>query len=84
MNFFEAQDFFKGMYPDKKIDYQFDDSCIRFIEMVMTDGKPNPVHHVEYQKIKVTVEGMEPKYVPIASHRMNINWDDLKQFVGKN
>ena len=70
MNLYEAQDFFKKMYPDKQISYDFDDSCIRQIECIYTDGKLHSHNHVEYQKVRVTVEGMSPMYVPIAPHRM--------------
>jgi hypothetical protein len=70
MNFFQVQDFMKQMYPGKDIQFDFDDKCHRFYELVMTDGVANPVHHCECNKVKVMVEGMDPIYVPIAPHRL--------------
>jgi hypothetical protein len=81
MNFYEAQDFFKKMYPDKKIDFSFDDNCLRQIEIVHTNGKPHTTHHLEYQNVKVDVEGQPSVYVPIAPHRMCCHWADLKKIL---
>lgn len=81
MDFFQAQDFFKQMYPNKQITFQFDESCHRFHEIVYTDGSPNLIHHVENHKVKVTVEGMDPVYVPILPHRENFGWAKIKEMV---
>jgi hypothetical protein len=81
MNFFEAQDFFKNMYPGKSIKFEFDKKCIRVMEIIHTDGKPNPVHHIEYQKVKVIVDGSDPVYVPIMPHRMNCDWEYVKEHI---
>lgn len=83
MNFFQAQDFFSQMYPGKKIIYEFDEKCHRFHELVYTDGIPNPVHHVENHKVKVTVEGMTPIYVPIMPHRECYTWAAIKEIIMK-
>lgn len=81
MDFYEAQDFFNQMYPGKKIAYEFDDKCQRKCEIVFTDGKPNDIHHVENNKVKVTVEGQNPVYVPIQPHRESKSWDEMKTLV---
>lgn len=83
MNIFEVQDLFRNMYPEKKVSFEFDEKCHRYHELVYTDGKPNPVHHVDNNKVKVTVEGMEPKYVDIDSHRENYTWDAMKDLLKK-
>lgn len=75
MNLYEAKDFFKQMYPNKQISFDFDEKCYRFLEIVMTDGKPNPTHHCECQKVKVMIEGMDPIYVPIQPHRLCFEHD---------
>lgn len=84
MNYFEAQDFFKQANPGKSISFDFDDNCIRQIEAIYTDGQIHPVNHVEYQKLKVTVEGLSPVYVPIAPHRMNMTSDYLKNKIASD
>ena len=81
MNLFEVKDFFKNMYPGKNIKYEFDEKCHRTHELIYTDGKPNPVHHIESNKVKVTVETMAPVYVPIAPHRECASWDQMKKLI---
>jgi hypothetical protein len=81
MNFFEAQDFFKQMYPGKEMKFSFDQKCHRFYEIVITDGKPNPIHHVENNKVKVEVSGMDPIYVPIQPHREVYNHADMMNLI---
>lgn len=81
MDFFQAQDFFKQMYPEKKISFEFDEKCQRVHELIYTDGKPNPFHHVENNKVKVTVEGQAPVYVAIMPHREVFTWEYMKQMI---
>lgn len=81
MNFFEAQEFFKKMYPGKKISYDFDDNCARMHEIIYTEGKPNTHHHVDNDQVRVSVEGMDPFYCPIQSHRLTVHWNDLSQII---
>jgi hypothetical protein len=79
MNYFEAQEYFKKAYPGKNITFEFDDKTIRQIECIYTDGNLHPVNHVEHQKLKVTVEGAEPVYIPIMPHRECWSADKVKQ-----
>lgn len=81
MDYFEAQELFNNMYPDKKITYEFDEKCQRFHELVYTDGIPNPVHHIENNKVKVSVEEMDPMYIPIAPHRECCTWSHIKALI---
>lgn len=81
MNYFQAQDFFKNMYAGKEIKFEFDDKCHRFHELVYTDGKPNDVHHIENHHVKMTVEGIDPVYIPILPHRECKTWDEIKAII---
>jgi len=81
MNLYQAQEFFKQLYPGKEIKYDFDDKCHRFYEIIITDGQPNPVHHCECNKVKVIVDGMDPIYVPIAPHRLAIEHTYMTESV---
>lgn len=81
MDLFEARDFFQSQNPGKNINFEFDDNCHRFCEFVMTEGNPNLIHHVECRKVKVTVDGQNPIYVPIKPHRLNVYWSDLKNLI---
>ena len=81
MDFFQLQDFMKQMHQGKEIKYYFDQKCHRFYEMVLTDGKFNPVHHVESNKVRVDVEGMDSIYVPIMPHREVYSHEDMLKFI---
>lgn len=81
MDFFEAQEFFKKMYPDKLIRYDFDESCHRLSELVFTEGLPNLVHHLECRQVKVTVDGQDPFYAPIKPHRIGCSWAEIKNML---
>lgn len=81
MNFFETQDFFKTINPGKNLSFDFDHKCHRIHELIYTDGKPNPIHHVENNKVKVTVEGQDPIYVPIKPHRQVYTWEAIKNMI---
>lgn len=81
MDYYQAKDFFKQMYPGKTITFEFDEKCHRFHQLVYTDGIPNPIHHIENNQIKVTVEGMDPIYVPIQPHRECAPWDHMKKLI---
>lgn len=78
MNYYEAQEFFKKANPNKKIDFELDEKCHRVHEIIYTDGFPNPVHHIESNQLKVTVEGSDPVYVPIAPHREACTWEHMQ------
>lgn len=81
MNFYETQDMFKQIYPGKQISFEFDDKCCRVHEIIYTDGLPNEAHHIENNKVKVTIEGMDSIYVPILPHRQVCTWSHMKNLI---
>lgn len=84
MDLFECQDFFKAQNPGKKIAFEFDENCHRVCEFIMTEGLPNITHHVECNRVKVSIEDNPfPVYVPISPHRLNVLWSDLKDLIMK-
>lgn len=83
MDFFEAQEFFKKLYPDTLVTFEFDDSCIRQIEQVFTEGQKHIVGHVEFNKVKVIPQGLDPVYVPIKPHRAGICCADIHEKISK-
>lgn len=84
MNYYEAQDFFKNIYSGKKISFDFDAKCYGSLEIVHTDGSPNILHHIESNKLLVSVEGLDPFYVPIVPHRTLITWQAVKEFINSH
>jgi hypothetical protein len=83
MNFFEAQDFFKKLYPNDVIKFQFDEKCHKIHELIYTDGIPNEQHHIQCDKLRVTIGNQPPVYIPIAPHRMNCDWNTMKQMISE-
>lgn len=81
MDYFQAENFFKNLFPDKEIFLEFDEKCIRQIECIMTDGLPHHKNHIEFNKLKATIEGMNPMYVDISPHRGILNWSALKNSI---
>lgn len=81
MDFFQAQDLFNKMHPGKKVSFEFDEKCQRVHELIYTDGIPNHIHHIENNKVKVTVEGQEPVYISILPHRECATWDYMKKLI---
>lgn len=84
MNFFEAQEFFKKMYPDKLITFEFDDKCIAQIECIYTDGDIHMINHIEYRQVKCTPQGMPSTYIPIQPHRMMISAEEMKKKISSS
>jgi len=83
MNYYEAQEFMKKMHPGKNIAFDFDSFCVKQIEIIHTNGLPNQMHHIEFQQVKVTVDGMDPIYMPIAPHRGTIPWKYTRDMINK-
>lgn len=83
MNYYEAQEFMNKMYPGKKITFDFDSLCVKQIEVMHTNGLPNQMHHIEFQQVKVSVEGMDPIYMPIAPHRGTMPWKYTRDMINK-
>ncbi len=81
MNYYEAQDAFKKMYPDRLVSFEFDGKCIRRVECVYTDGDMHMMNHIEYRHVKVTPKGMESIYVAIDPHREIITASTVKQKI---
>lgn len=81
MNLYEAQEIFKQMHPGKEVTFEFDEKCHRTHELIYTDGVPNAVHHIENNKVKVTVEGSEAIYVPIMPHRECATWEYMQKMI---
>lgn len=84
MNLIEVEEFFKTTYPGKEIKMGFPKECHRSYEIMMTDGKPNPHHHIECRHVMVTVEGMPSVKVPIAPHRFTPIHNEMVNIIKDN
>ena len=81
MDLFQCMDSFKQMYPGKQITFEFDDKCHFAHYILYENGIPNPIQYVESNKVKVTVEGMNPLYCPIITHREVCTWAKMKEMI---
>jgi len=77
MDLFELQDFVKASFPEKEATYSFPVESHRCYEIMMTDGKPNPQHHLECRKVLVKIDGEPDKYYPIKPHRMCLTTEQI-------
>jgi len=81
VNFFDLQRSYKDAYPDKLVSFEFDEKCYRLIEIILSNGKPNDIHHCECDKVKVSVEGILPQYIPILPHRFSMTVEYAKNLI---
>lgn len=81
MDIFDVQTLFTQLNPNKNITYTFDEKTTRTIELIFTEGLPNPFHHMENSKVKVTVEGAAPVYVMIDPHREVCTWEYARNLI---
>ncbi len=78
MDFFEAQEFAKSMYPGNKCTFQFDMDCMREMSFVLTEGQYHDTCHGTYNKVKVFVDGEFKHLIPIKNHRACFQADEMK------
>lgn len=81
MNLYETKDFFKKLYPNKEVLFEFDNNCIRSIEITQTEGKAHLYHHIDYDKLKVTPNGDPSVYIPISNHREVCTFEWIKNHI---
>lgn len=81
MDYYEAKDFVKTMHPGKEVKFEFDEKCHRIHEINYVNGSPGIFHHVENNKVKVTVDGQDPFYIPIIPHREAYSWAAIKDMI---
>jgi hypothetical protein len=81
MDFIELQQMIAKLFPDKKASYDFDSHCMRMINICMTDGVPHLYHQMEFNRVKMTIEGMDPQYVGIQAHRVPFVWTDIQKAI---
>jgi len=78
MDLFELQDFLKKEYEGKEIKFSFPPETHRIYEIVLTDGKPNPEHHIECRAVNVLIEGESPYIQKLTSpHRLTITHEHM-------
>ena len=83
MNYLEIQAFFKKLFPDKKITFEFDDYCYGKIEVGFTDGKPNDENHIECGKVKASIENMRPIHVDIIPYRQVVSLEYVRECLNR-
>ena len=84
MNLYEAKETFEKLYPNKTVNISFDQKCYKKIEICFYDGLINENHHIEYDKVKMEIEDLEPTYIPIQPHRDTLSIDQVKNIIDSN
>ncbi len=80
MNINELKLFIEQMNPGKEISLDFDVKCYRKMDFTFDDGAAAVTQHVEFNKVRVTVDG-NTVYTSIQPHRVNIPWKDAQAFI---
>lgn len=81
MNLIELQQMMTKSFPEKNIMYDFDYNCGHIINICLNDGVPHLFHQVEFNRVKMTIEGMEPQYVGIQANRVPCTWTDIQKLI---
>lgn len=82
MDLFDLDDHLKTNNPGKKIEFSFPLECQRFLEIVLTNGKANPEHHIECRSVQVLIEGKEPYIEKLtSSHRLTVTHDHMQTII---
>jgi len=82
MDLIALDEHLKKHNPEKKIEYSFPLETIRFLEIVLSEGKANPEHHIETRHVLVNVEGKEPWIEPLTSpHRLTVTHEHMKTII---
>lgn len=81
MDLIELKEMMKKSFKDKEIIYDFDYKCSRLINVCLTNGVPNLLHQIEFNQVKMTVEGFESQYINIQPHRCTLSWVDVQKFI---
>lgn len=82
MDIFKVKELMQSVHADNIVDVCLDKDCVRKIEIMMTDGKINPLHHVEFQKCKIKLKDGSESFAEINGHRENMSLEDIKKMVG--
>lgn len=82
MDYYTAKDVFDSMNPGKVVTYDFDKNCLRKTEFIWNNGELNDDAFSEFDKVRITVEGQDPVYVPINTHRQADTIEFHKNLLG--
>src|SRR5690554_5749714 len=82
MDFFQAQEHAKQVFGVEKINVEFDNSCVRDLHFVFTEGLPHLDNHFTFNRVKLSTDDGRSMYVPIAPHRHMESFAKLKNIVG--
>jgi len=84
MDLIELAEFLSSENPGKQIQFAFPIECHRFYEIVMTDGKPNPEHHIECRSAQVLIEDKDPYFQKLSSpHRLTVSYEHIKELLNE-
>jgi len=79
MNIYDSQSLLVNMYPEKAIQFGYDDSCVQIYEINSMAESADASHYIQYNKLKAEVEDVDqPIYIPISPHRESKSWAEMK------
>lgn len=83
MDLFSVKNLFNEMFHSSVIIYEFDKKCIKNIELNFNhiDSEILHIYYVEFNKVKITIDQQEARYVEISSHREVKTLEEITQYL---
>jgi hypothetical protein len=81
MNIYQAEEFFNTLY-NNEVSFDLDAMCYRNFDVNFTEGVPNQVQFITYEKLQVTPNNQSAFYFPIDPHRVEISFTDMQALIG--
>ena len=81
MNIYEAEDFVRDLYPDRKIYLDLDRECYKCVCICLDHGKPNENGYVDCSKVKFVVDGIKDIYIPIEMYRKYLRYKEILEII---
>lgn len=83
MNFIELQKYLIKTNKDKKVEFTFDDNCMKKFMLNLEEGCACDIHQIECDKVLVKIEGLENQYIPIGQYFFNITHEEMIKFISR-
>lgn len=83
MNVFQAKEIFNNVFKDKKLEWGFDNNCMTSLCCFTSEGLPNSMHVIYFNKVKLTLEDGTINYIPIEDHQATMTWAAVRDFMSK-
>lgn len=82
MDIYELTEFLKERNAGVEPTFEFNQSCMKRLEINFTNGQAGEYHHIEYDHVMVNEENKAPYRMKIANHREMVRKEDVEERFG--